>query len=828
MNNTNPKHYAAAQAAAAVKVHSPGTTNTDTPTMPSFPVWLLALPLAACLPPLLSGWGISLASVTEIPPIQAVNGAQVISNGLFFHTLLEAMGAVTATILLAVALSHYNIRRDTAVPLLALALAAGGSADAVHALLAAAIPTAPPNPAPILLTATIARATGAVALLLATAVILLARPRRLIFGTPGVLVIWVLVSIAVYALTDWMVSGGQPAGSPLVHASPGVIFLACLPLTWRLYQQRRDFFTATITIAVTLNTLLEVCLNLGSEQLFDHYFNAVHGLKITGFALPLAGLLLDWQALGKCQRQQLSADPNYIESESDHRFRAFTEQLPVGVLLVDTDGVIVSVNRGARELFGYQEEQLVGENVDKLVPVNIRHRHQALRNGYQYDPKPRRMAADVDYLTGVRSDGTEVPLEIGLGPIRLNGRTHTLVSVLDISERKQLLDDLKQKNTVLQESEQRLRAITEQLPVGVLLVDTGGAIVSTNHSARELFAYGEQQLEGENVDKLVPGSIRHRHRVLREGYQYDPKPRRMAADEDVLTGVRSDGIEVPLEIGLGPTMLDGRPHTVVSVMDISERKRLLDDLTDKNILMDQTIEKLTQSNEQLERFAFICSHDLQEPVRMVHSFSQLLEQRLTDHLEDKEREYLKFITDGAQRARNMISDVLMFCRLDQPVDSRKSVSLAEVCQQVYNTLHVSLEESRGKFTWSDELPTVTAVPSQLFQLLLNLVGNGLKFNRSDTPTVSLNSSLEDNFCRIEIHDNGIGIKPQYQQKIFQIFERLNAKKEYPGTGIGLAICKKIAEQHEARLLLESEEGEGSTFVLLWPLYQATKTEAFSN
>ncbi len=509
------------------------------------------------------------------------------------------------------------------------------------------------------------------------------------------------------------------------------------------------------------------------------------------------------------------------QQENELRFRAITEQLPVGVLLINTKGIIVSVNRSARELFAYREDELVGENIDKLVPAAIRARHQALRENYQQSPKQRRMAADADFLTGLRSDGSEVPLEIGLGPITLEGQSHTLVSVVDISERKQLLDDLKQKNTNLQESELRFRAMTEQLPVGVLLVNTDGTIVSTNYSACELFAYQAHELVGHNVDKLVPAAIRARHQGLRESYQRSPKQRRMAADVDFLTGLRSDGSEVPLEIGLGSISLQGQPHTLVSAVDISERKQFLDDLTHQNALMDQTIAKLTQSNQQLERFAFICSHDLQEPVRMVQSFSQLLEQRLRDQLQEKDRKYLHFITDGAQRARDMINDILLFCRLDQPVDSRKPVNLLEVCEQLHKTLQPSLQESRGSFTWEGNLPTVNAVPSQLFQVLLNLVSNGLKFNRSKTPGVCLAASVEGNRCRIEISDNGIGIKADYQAKIFQIFERLHAKSEFPGTGIGLAICKKIAQQHEAELTLTSEEGRGSTFTLLWPLSEAS-------
>ncbi len=239
-------------------------------------------------------------------------------------------------------------------------------------------------------------------------------------------------------------------------------------------------------------------------------------------------------------------------------------------------------------------------------------------------------------------------------------------------------------------------------------------------------------------------------------------------------------------------------------------------LTKKNIQMDLAIEKLSQSNEQLERFAFVCSHDLQEPVRMVLSFSELLEKRLDSKLDDKDREYLHYVTDGAFRARNMITDILTFCRVEQNTDGQEVVKLSTICEQVNGTLQQLIEEKKAKFTWKKDLPELSVVPSQMFQLIMNLVNNGLKFNRSQTPEVNIDAIDKGKHWRIEISDNGIGIDKKYSAKLFQIFERLNAKSEFPGTGIGLAICKKITTQHDAEIKIESEPGQGTTFILNWP------------
>ena len=241
-----------------------------------------------------------------------------------------------------------------------------------------------------------------------------------------------------------------------------------------------------------------------------------------------------------------------------------------------------------------------------------------------------------------------------------------------------------------------------------------------------------------------------------------------------------------------------------------------EELVNKNIQMDMAIENLSHSNEQLERFAFVCSHDLQEPIRMVSSFSQLLEQRLEGRLDEKDQEYLNYITDGADRARNMISDVLGFCRLEQNTEVRNVVSLSEICEQVNSALQEFMVEKQAKFIWDKSLPELNVVPTQMFQLIMNLVNNGLKFNTSKVPQVSVAALEESKTWRIEIIDNGIGIERKHYEKLFQIFERLNTRTDFSGTGIGLAICKKITEQHGASIHIESKPDCGSTFVIIWP------------
>ena len=218
-----------------------------------------------------------------------------------------------------------------------------------------------------------------------------------------------------------------------------------------------------------------------------------------------------------------------------------------------------------------------------------------------------------------------------------------------------------------------------------------------------------------------------------------------------------------------------------------------------------------RSNADLERFAYSCSHDLQEPVRMVLSFSELLQQRIGSTLDESSSKYLGYILRGASSAKQLIQDMLAYSRLDQSTMNREWVTIGELCQKVEAATVVSREECRGEFHWSSGDLKLHVVTSQVVQLLTNLIANGLKYNKSEVPVVSLSVTLEDSSWLICVADNGIGIDSRYKQQIFTMFSRLVSKGEYEGSGIGLAICQKIAERHGGSIWVESELGRGSQF-----------------
>jgi signal transduction histidine kinase len=237
--------------------------------------------------------------------------------------------------------------------------------------------------------------------------------------------------------------------------------------------------------------------------------------------------------------------------------------------------------------------------------------------------------------------------------------------------------------------------------------------------------------------------------------------------------------------------------------DITERKQ-----AEKNL--QKSLADLERSNKELQQFAYVASHDLQEPLRMVASFTQLLEKRYSDKLDTDAKEFIGFAVDGANRMQRLINDLLAFSRLGTKREPFKLIDCHAILSQAIANLNVAIRENHA-ITTDDNLPTVTADPAQMKQLFQNLIGNAIKFRRDESPRIHVSAERKENEWVFSVRDNGIGIEQQYKNRIFEIFQRLHSRDEYPGTGIGLAICKRIVERHGGRIWVESEAGKGSTF-----------------
>ena len=223
-----------------------------------------------------------------------------------------------------------------------------------------------------------------------------------------------------------------------------------------------------------------------------------------------------------------------------------------------------------------------------------------------------------------------------------------------------------------------------------------------------------------------------------------------------------------------------------------------------------------RSNQELEQFAYVASHDLQEPLRMVASYCQLLERRFAEVVDDEGREFIAYAVDGAQRMQALINDLLTYSRVGRQEQRLEPVATSEILDKVRINLMTAIEES-GADVSVGELPSVRGDASQLSRLFQNLIGNAIKFRGADPPEVAVTAEPEETgWWLFAIRDNGIGIDPRHADRVFAVFQRLHSRQEYPGTGIGLAVCRKIVERHGGRIWLESKPGEGTTFLFTLP------------
>lgn len=480
---------------------------------------------------------------------------------------------------------------------------------------------------------------------------------------------------------------------------------------------------------------------------------------------------------------------------AEEKFRLAVEACPNGMAMIDQDGVIVMVNAEIEQQFGFPRDDLIGQSVEMLIPLRLRSQYARKREAFYRQPKTRRIEAGPD-LFGLRKDGSEFPLEVGLTPIRINHGLLVLAVVVDVSERRAAEAHLAQM-------ESRYRGLLEAAPDAMVVVNQAGEIVLLNLQAEKRFGYRRDELVGQKMMNIIPHGFAER--LIAD----DLRSVEDALAQQIGSGIeliarRKDGTEFPIEIMLSPLESTEGVLVTAAIRDITARKR-----AELHLL--QKMDELCRSNEELGQFAYIASHDLQEPLRMVSSYTQLLSKKYKGKLDADADEYIAFAVDGATRMQRLIQDLLTFSRVGSKGTAPCHTSSEAALQQALANLGGAIEESGAQVT-SDALPVVMADRAQLTQLFQNLVGNAIKYQNLGSPRIHVSAAMnEEGKWTFSVQDNGIGIAPQYFEKIFGMFQRLHKREEFAGTGIGLAICKKIVERHGGSITVESKPGQGSVF-----------------
>lgn len=488
--------------------------------------------------------------------------------------------------------------------------------------------------------------------------------------------------------------------------------------------------------------------------------------------------------------------------ESEERLQTFMDYTPAPSWITDIDGQILYLNRAYIQTFQLPEGDPIGKTVFDLYPAEFA--QQFLDN--------IRMVAETDQVVEAtevapRLDGTIANFLVYKFPMR-SATGQRLVSgiAVDITDRQRAETELRV-----------MSAVMENAVEGISRLDSQGRYTFVNPSYAHTVGYEPEAMLGMDWQQTVhPDDVEPMltayHQMLQDGKV-----------EAEARGIRKDGSQFYKQV------------VMISAYDEQQQFNghhcFMKDITDRKqaeTALQNLAHKLEQSNQELQIFAFVASHDLKEPLRTICNFSNLLQSRCGKQLSDQGKDYINRMQSAAERMQTLIDDLLSLSRVTSQAQPFVPVDLNQVVERVLSGLEMKTQETHAAIA-VEALPTLTADPTQMHQLLQNLISNALKFHGDQPPTVTIGSqwirqlnakgSSTAEHVQISIQDQGIGFDEQYADRIFKIFERLHGRSEYEGTGIGLAICRKIVERHNGTITAQSTPGKGSTFLITLPIQQ---------
>lgn len=534
---------------------------------------------------------------------------------------------------------------------------------------------------------------------------------------------------------------------------------------------------------------------------------AADAARITAMSADLAARnqhLADKVVRAEAEASEREAVATQI-ARSERQYRSLLEAAPDGMIVSDRYGDILLVNAETERLFGYARGELLGQPVDMLVPERFRGHHAGHRGGYTAQPRTRPMG-EGRKLWGLRKDGSEFPVEISLSPIEQPEGVLITTAIRDISAR--LAAEAASRLT-----EERHRMAVEVAEMGTWTMDLASREITWSDEFTRLFGFAPDETPSREdiVSRIHPDDVELLGAAVETsamgGGTYTAEYRVVWPD---------GSIRWLSSLGRLQRNTDGAPLGIQGViMDITERKQVEELKLAQEVERRRTAE-LVRSNQELQQFAYIAAHDLQEPLRMVASYTQLLAQRYKGRLDADADDFIGFAVDGARRMQMLISDLLAYCRVETAGKAPSEVQSREAFDEALRNLEGAIADSGARIT-CDPLPLVMADRIQLVQLFQNLVGNAIKYRTAERPEIHVSARRgRPNEWIFSIRDNGIGIDPKYAERIFLMFQRLHSRDEFSGTGIGLTLCKKIAERHGGRIWVEPNPGPGSTFHVSLP------------
>ena len=474
-------------------------------------------------------------------------------------------------------------------------------------------------------------------------------------------------------------------------------------------------------------------------------------------------------------------------------------------LYITQDHVIKFVSPQLRQITGYLDNELIGTSRYIFALKEDRH---IIRKNINNLLKTRQPTV-FQYRVLAKNGAIKWVME-SVALTSYNRKPAVIANIVDITENKQAEDAVRR-------SEEKYHDLCENIDDMIVCLSPGGLIVYANRSWQETMGYQKEDIVNLSSLEIIPPDYKEQwHDLLQQAVAGEN-----LNDVDTIF-ISKSGNRIPVEGNINCRFIDSKPiYTRGIFHDITKRKQ---QQAKERALLKEVQEinhKLERASREIEEFAHVASHDLQEPMRKIISFGTIIQESLKETLDDDQRENLGYMLDGAERMQLMIDDLLVYSRISNGTRAHGFVDTNKVVENLKNfELATQIDEVQGKILVPRELSIVYGDLPQIHQLFQNLIENGLKFHKDgETPAVTISSSQErENMVRFYVQDNGIGIDPAYYEKVFIMFKRLHSPKSYRGTGIGLAICKKIVQLHGGEIGIHSNADKGTTFWFTLPRF----------
>lgn len=474
-----------------------------------------------------------------------------------------------------------------------------------------------------------------------------------------------------------------------------------------------------------------------------------------------------------------------------------------GLIIIDDQGRIQSFNLAAERIFQYSLDEVVGRNIKILMPEPYHSEHDQYLNNYLSTGNKKVIGIGRE-VTAKRKDGSIFPMELGVNEMDVNGQRMFVGMIRDITERKQAEQELLSETN-------RLQAVMNTVLDGVITIDSHGIVQSFNPSAERIFQYLPEEVIGQNIKILMPEPYHSEHDQYLENYLVTGEKKVIGFGREV-SAKRKDGSVFPMELGINEMDVNGQRMFVGTIRDITSRREAEQSIR-------SYINELTRSNQELDDFAYIASHDLKEPLRGLSNNALFLEEDYHEVLDDGGKRRLHRIKYLCTRLEQLIDDLLYFSRLGRQELAIKETNLNAIIQDIQIMMETSLTEANATITIPIALPNIVCDVPRIKEVFRNLITNAVKYNDKVEKIIEIglrtvkvpgNDGVEEEVFYVK--DNGIGIPESFYQDVFRIFKRLNDEDDsVKGTGVGLTFVKKIVERHQGRIWLESEVGIGTTF-----------------